>query len=333
MSEHTGSAPERPAGDGWQQKLAECMEAYGHGDQVEPLEAAIAAEAKQREAYRKKAKRKRGSPRPPGVTDAQADAFIERRKDAHQQLTTPLAPVSIAGIELAPDDPKSTRGPGGGESASTARRMKRALRWKPRPGKNVPLPFEAARRAKRATSTRRRQFRELERFSQEQRLMLWAAARRGPSSWRADTHRTARRTITFALMLHMASSSVDKRGFCRELFGISREGLAAALGAQEDTKRPVHANTISAMLRSLEAVGLLVTQQANGVSDPRVLEGPTGWTFNIYRWRPRVAVDPALLFARGRLQPDDAPPSFAELLEMAAAEYDVRGGLSPPVPA
>lgn len=316
----------RPEGDDLWQSIAGAMEASGAGDDVEALRASMDAEATRRESYRKRAKRKRGGPRPSGVSDEQARAAVDRRITLHGELQKPAPPHSDpADVELAPEDrDAATRGPRNGTSASTLRHMRRALRWKPAKGRDVPLPHAEARAARHAMRSRAAFVRALQVFSRDQRLLLYAAARRSRSGWRPESHLSSERVFVFALMLYTSAQSVDRRGLCREVWGIPREGLAAAMGADRQTGKPLCANSISNMLRALEAVGLLVTMQPNGVSDPRAVEGPSGWSFNIYRWRPRVAVDPVLLYSRGQLA-TDAPPTMAEVLDAIAGEYDLRG--------
>lgn len=148
-----------------------------------------------------------------------------------------------------------------------------------------PLPLQEGRKARRVAWERDAALRFLMGLPHGIRVRLFDAATKGGERGRfSEEARTVYAFYAFLLWTSEAPRPVMRRaGFDRAVEGLPREALAVSFVWNSFTSAPYHANTISALAKSLEEAGLLLRESPNGQDD--VYTGVTGWALYVYRVR------------------------------------------------
>ena len=182
-----------------------------------------------------------------------------------------------------------------------------------------PLPLHEGRKARKVAFDREEALRFLRTQPHEIRVRLFEAATRGGSRGRFS-HEALLVYAFYAYILWQAEAPrpvMRRHGFDRAVEGLCREALAVAFVWNAYHQAPYHANTISALARSLEEVGLLGREAPNSEKD--AYTGTTGWALYVYRLRNAEQLADLLKRLGEQAVPEDVPAKGLRLAGDAAS--------------
>jgi hypothetical protein len=167
-----------------------------------------------------------------------------------------------------------------------------------------PLPIHEGRKVRRIARDPRAAVEWLRTLPLEmQHMVFFAATNHGKRGRFCETALLRMAFFAFVLMVsEQARPSMRRAGFDRAVEGYCREALAAAFVWNMSTRAPYHANTITALVKDLELVGLVVRESPN--HDQDAYKGVTGWALTVYRL-PTAEQLVALLVSLGIELPTD----------------------------